>query len=107
MQNGAGAGPSGLTGNGSGRVWSALTDQRSLAGSLAGARCGIRALTAVAFSQQGAPLIGASCDRPGTVGIFAPGGGGRPPAGPPLSLAGTPPPGAPPLPTPPPTPPRP
>ena len=89
MQNGPGAGPSVLTGNGSGRVWSALTDQRSLAGSLAGARCGIRALTAVAFSQQGAPLIGASCDRPGTVGIFAHGGDGWHLAGPLLPVAGT------------------
>jgi hypothetical protein len=51
-------------------TWHTLASQRALAGTPAGRRCGLRSLTAAAFTQAGAPLLAGACTRPGTVGIF-------------------------------------
>ncbi len=58
-----------------GAVWSSLATERSVAASAAGRACGLVRLTAAAFSSAGAPLLAGQCAHPGTVGIFAPGGG--------------------------------
>jgi hypothetical protein len=70
--------------------WTTLATQRSLATTPAGGRCGLQDLTAAAFAPQGTPLLGGSCGRPGTTGIFARTGGTWHPAGPaiPAALAG-------------------
>lgn len=41
----------------------------------AGRHCGLQALTAVAYTPSGVPLLAGTCSRPGTAGIF-PGTGG-------------------------------
>ena len=51
--------------------WSALANQRAIATTPLGRRCGLRGLTAAAFTPSGMPLLGGTCSRPGTVGIFA------------------------------------
>ena len=48
--------------------WRTLVEERGLAGSPAGRRCGLASLTAVSYLGS-EPLIGASCTR-GTIGIF-------------------------------------
>jgi hypothetical protein len=53
-----------------GAGWTPLTTRRSITSSAAGRRCGLRTLTAVAFSPRGAPMLAASCSRPGVAGIF-------------------------------------
>jgi hypothetical protein len=70
--------------------WTALATQQSLAATPAGRRCGLQDLTAAAFAPPGTPLVGGSCGRPGTTGIFAGTGGTWHPAGPaiPAALAG-------------------
>lgn len=60
---------------GSGASWTRLATLRSVAGTTAGRACGLTALTAVAFSTSGMPLLGGRCSRPGTAGIFAMGSG--------------------------------
>jgi len=67
-----------------GTGWTRLATRRALAGSPAGGRCTPRSLTAVAFSPAGAPVLAASCARPGTAGIFAYAGGAWHLAGPAL-----------------------
>jgi hypothetical protein len=51
-------------------TWKSLTSSRSLAATPAGRRCGLRHLTAVAFTPQGTPLLAGACGKPGTPGIF-------------------------------------
>ena len=70
--------------------WTTLATQRSLAATPAGRRCGLQDLTAAAFAPPGTPLLGGSCGRPGTTGIFADTGGTWHAAGPalPAALAG-------------------
>ncbi len=71
-------------------TWTALTTQRSLAATAAGRRCGLQALTAAAVALPATPLLGGTCNRPGTAGIFADTGGTWHAAGPamPPALAG-------------------
>jgi hypothetical protein len=78
--------------SGSGATWTPLVTRRTLAGSGAGARCGLQQLTAAAFSPAGAMLLAGGCAHPGTAGIFADSGGAWRPAGPalPAALAGQP-----------------
>jgi hypothetical protein len=70
--------------------WTILATRRSLAATPADRRCGLQDLTAAAFAPSGTPLLGGSCGRPGTTGIFADTGGTWHPAGPaiPAALAG-------------------
>ena len=51
--------------------WSRLTTQPAIAATAPGRRCGLRALTAATFTPSGTPLLGGTCARPGTVGVFA------------------------------------
>jgi hypothetical protein len=51
-------------------AWRTLTTARRLASGDGGAACGVQDLTAVA-SLAGHAVVGASCSRPGVVGIFA------------------------------------
>lgn len=55
----------------SGADWTTLAASGAVAASVAGRRCGVTALTGVAYSPSGTPLAAASCARTGTVGIFA------------------------------------
>jgi hypothetical protein len=50
--------------------WTALITARALAATPAGRSCGLRYLTAVAYTPAGAPLLGGTCTRPGTAGIY-------------------------------------
>jgi hypothetical protein len=67
--------------------WTTLATQRYLAATAAGRRCGLQDLTAAAFTLPGTPLLGGSCGRPGTTGIFADTGGTWHTAGPALPAA--------------------
>ena len=71
-------------------TWSTLASPATMAATPAGQRCGLRTLTAVAFTPSGIPVLAATCTKPGTVGIFAAGNGTWQAAGPalPASLAG-------------------
>jgi hypothetical protein len=51
-------------------IWRTLTTARTLASGSGGKACGIGSLTTVA-SLAGMTMVGASCERPGVVGIFA------------------------------------
>jgi hypothetical protein len=51
--------------------WATLASLRSLAATPAGRRCGLRSLTAAAYSPAGQPLLAGTCARPGIPGIFA------------------------------------
>ena len=53
-----------------GTHWKALVTLRALAASAAGRACGLTALTAVAAGPSGAPVLGGSCGRAGTTGLF-------------------------------------
>lgn len=72
-----------------GAAWTSLASERTVAASPAGRACGLAQLTAAAFSSSGTPLLAGECTRPGTVGIFASGGGTWHATGPalPASLA--------------------
>lgn len=65
-------------------TWTALATARALAGTAAGHRCGLTALTAVSFTPRGTPLVAGDCSRNGVTGIFARAGGSWHPAAPPL-----------------------
>jgi len=56
-------------------AWTTLASQQSLAATPAGRRCGLRALTAAAFTPSGTPVLAGTCTRPGVAGIFTPGNG--------------------------------
>ena len=70
-------------------TWTTLASRSSLAATQAGGRCGLRALTAAAYTPSGVPLLAGTCSRPGTAGIFAGTGTAWQPAGPamPATLA--------------------
>jgi hypothetical protein len=51
--------------------WTPLAAPGAIAVSVAGRRCQVTGLVAVAYTPSGTPLAGASCARPGTTGIFA------------------------------------
>jgi hypothetical protein len=55
--------------------WTTLTSRRTLAATPAGRDCGLAGLTAVAYTPGGTPLLGGTCARAGTAGIFAYAGG--------------------------------
>jgi hypothetical protein len=71
-------------------TWTTLATRRSLAATPAGRRCGLQDLTAAAFASPSTPLLGGTCNHPGTVPIFAGTGGTWHAAGPalPAALAG-------------------
>ncbi len=50
--------------------WTRLTTETSLAATSAGRACGVDQLTAVGYSPASAPLVAASCRKPGQAGIF-------------------------------------
>jgi hypothetical protein len=56
--------------------WHSVITAGRLGRSAAGIRCGVEQLTATAVASNGAPLVGASCARPGIVGLFAVGPAG-------------------------------
>lgn len=58
-----------------GTSWTTLITSRALAATQAGKSCGLRALTAAAYTPAGTPLLAGTCTRPGAVGIFAAGPG--------------------------------
>jgi hypothetical protein len=62
--------------------WRLLVSEAALTSSPGGRACGIRALSAVAYSVSGAPEVGAICSRPGVVGILQYEGGAWRLAGP-------------------------
>ena len=75
-----------------GSQWTALARTRSVANSAPGRACGLSALTAVAFSPAGIPMVAGACTKVGAAGIFALDAGQWQAAGPalPASLAGQP-----------------
>ena len=50
--------------------WNTLASRQSLAATPAGRHCGLRNLTAAAFTPSGVPLLAGTCSRPGVAGIF-------------------------------------
>ena len=70
--------------------WTGLVSRQALAATPAGRSCGLRSLTAAAFTPAGIPVLAGTCTRPGTVGIFTAGNGTWQAAGPalPAALAG-------------------
>jgi hypothetical protein len=77
-----------LLGAGDGATWARLTTLRLIARSAAGRDCGLTALTAVAFTPAGTPLVGGACSRPGSSGIFVQERGGATAAALPLPGSG-------------------
>jgi hypothetical protein len=67
-----------------GASWRTITTRRALAASPAARACGIDALTAVAWTPTGSPLVAARCDQPDATGIFILAAGGWRRAGLPL-----------------------
>jgi hypothetical protein len=67
--------------------WKALTTQRALAATPAGRTCGLQALTAVAYTPTGMPLVAGTCSAPGTAGIFRLVNGAWQATGPPITRA--------------------
>lgn len=61
-------------------TWTTLTSEKALAASPAGRACDVTALTAVGYLGS-EPLVGASCARPGAVGLLAHDGRGWKTAG--------------------------
>ena len=55
--------------------WAAVTSQRALAATPAGRSCLLTGLTAAAYTPGGIPLLGGTCTRVGTAGVFADAGG--------------------------------
>jgi hypothetical protein len=70
-----------------GVTWRTLTTERALAGSSATRACRVQALTAVAWTPTGSPLVAASCARPGVAGVFMLAAGGWRSSGPALPAA--------------------
>jgi len=70
-------------------AWHTVATTRTVAATPAGRRCGLTALTAVAW-PAGVPLLAGACSRAGTAGIFARQNGAWQAAGPalPANLAG-------------------
>jgi hypothetical protein len=68
-----------------GATWTKLTTLRVLADSAAGRACGLTALSAVAWTSTGEPLVAGDCSKPGVAGIFTESSGTWQAAGPPLS----------------------
>jgi hypothetical protein len=58
-------------GNPTGTGWTTLVTARALSATRAGKSCGLRALTAAAYTPAGTPLLAGTCTRLGAVGIFA------------------------------------
>ncbi|HUK69522.1 MAG TPA: hypothetical protein VLW50_12350 [Streptosporangiaceae bacterium] len=58
-----------------GATWTTLITARALAATPAGRSCGLHAITAVAYTAAGAPLLAGTCSRLGTAGIFISTGG--------------------------------
>jgi hypothetical protein len=73
-------------GTGDGGTWTRLATLRTLAASPAGRDCGLTALTAVAWTPAGAPMVAGDCSEPGAAGIFTMSSGSWRAAGP--NLAG-------------------
>jgi len=55
---------------GTGPSWHLQTDLGRLARTAAGRTCGLTAITAVAFSAGGAPLVAGDCSQAGVAGLF-------------------------------------
>jgi hypothetical protein len=70
-----------------GTGWTRLASLASLAATPAGRSCGLKSLTAAAFSLSGMPLLAGQCAAPGVTGIFAYAGGSWHPAGPAMPAA--------------------
>jgi hypothetical protein len=72
------------------QAWHTLATTRAVAATQAGRACGLTALTAVAWTPAGAPLLAGSCTRAGKTGIFVQQNGAWQAAAPalPASLAG-------------------
>jgi hypothetical protein len=70
-----------------GTSWTHLSTSRTLAATPAGKACGVARLTAAAFGTADAPMLAASCNRPGIAGIFADSGGRWDRAGPAVPAA--------------------
>ena len=70
-----------------GKAWTRLATRPALAASSAGSRCRLGSLTAVAFSPTSKPMLGGSCSRPQTAGIFSYSSGSWQLAGPQLPAA--------------------
>jgi hypothetical protein len=70
-----------------GAGWTRLASLASLAATPAARSCGLRSVTAAAFSPAGVPLLAGQCAAPGVAGIFAFSGGSWHPAGPALPAA--------------------
>jgi hypothetical protein len=70
-----------------GTSWTHLSTSRTLAATPAGKACGVARLTAAAFGTADAPMLAASCNRPGIAGIFADTGGRWDAAGPTVPAA--------------------
>jgi hypothetical protein len=68
-------------------AWTGLASQQGLAATPAGRSCGLRSLTAAAFTPAGDPVLAGTCARPGTAGIFAAGNGTWQAAGPAIPAA--------------------
>ncbi len=77
------AGTQVLTSAGGLSGWTRLTDQAHLSATPAGRSCGVSTLTAVSYHGT-TPVVGASCTRPGIVGLLSDRSGTWQPAG--LSL---------------------
>jgi hypothetical protein len=75
------------SGRATGTGWSTLATPASLAATPPGRACGLDALTAVAFTPAGTPLLGGACTHPGVAGIFTRGTGSWTAAGPALPPA--------------------
>ncbi len=76
-----------LLGAHEGTAWTRLATLRSIASSAAGRSCGLTALTAVAWTPAGAPMVAGDCSRPGAAGVFTLSSGVWRAAGPTLSGA--------------------
>jgi len=70
-----------------GTGWARLASLASLAATPAGRSCGLKSLTAAAFSPSGVPLLAGQCGSPGVSGIFSYAGGSWHQAGPALPAA--------------------
>jgi hypothetical protein len=73
------------SGAGAGATWTRLTTLSALAASAAGRACGLTALTAVAWTPAGVPLVAGDCSKPAATGIFTESSGTWQAAGPVLS----------------------